>query len=62
MGLWYIYRPFPRQEPLFGNQVIPEFDKDPVHSTVRYREKAVPKFGPFGEKPPDIVAPAAPPL
>ncbi len=47
---------------LFGNQVIPEFDKDPVHSTVRYREKAVPKFGPFGEEPPEIIAPAAPPL
>jgi alkanesulfonate monooxygenase SsuD/methylene tetrahydromethanopterin reductase-like flavin-dependent oxidoreductase (luciferase family) len=25
----------------FGKNVIPEFDKDPVHSTARYRQKAV---------------------
>ena len=25
---------------LFGTQVIPRFDKDPVHSTTRYREAA----------------------
>ena len=34
---------------LFGKYVIPEFDKDPVHSTVRYREAAggplVPRVG-----------------
>jgi alkanesulfonate monooxygenase SsuD/methylene tetrahydromethanopterin reductase-like flavin-dependent oxidoreductase (luciferase family) len=26
---------------LFGTKVIPEFDKDPVHSTTRYRDSAV---------------------
>ena len=25
---------------LFGQHVVPRFDKDPVHSTTRYREKA----------------------
>ena len=25
---------------LFGKHVIPEFDKDPVHSTTRYRATA----------------------
>ena len=25
---------------LFGKEVIPEFDKDPVHSTTRYRAQA----------------------
>ena len=25
---------------LFGREVIPRFDKDPVHSTTRYREAA----------------------
>jgi len=29
---------------LFGDQVIPEFDKDPVHSTTRYRENAIPRY------------------
>src|SRR5690606_23128899 len=28
---------------LFGSKVIPEFDRDPVHSTTRYREQARPK-------------------
>ena len=33
---------------IFGNQVIPEFDKDPEHSTARYRRNAgAPKYGPF---------------
>lgn len=32
---------------LFGGQVIPEFDKDPVHSTTRYREEAVRKYPDF---------------
>ena len=27
---------------LFGREVIPQFDKDPVHSTTRYREAASP--------------------
>jgi hypothetical protein len=25
---------------VFGDKVIPEFDKDPVHSTTRYRQQA----------------------
>jgi len=29
---------------LFGREVIPHFDKDPVHSTTRYREAAFPGF------------------
>ena len=32
---------------LFGDKVIPEFDKDRKHSTDYYREQAVPKFGRF---------------
>lgn len=39
---------------LFGEQVIPEFDRDPVHSTTRYRQGAVPKHGPFEREPPRI--------
>ncbi|HEY2428432.1 MAG TPA: LLM class flavin-dependent oxidoreductase [Acidimicrobiales bacterium] len=38
---------------LFGTKVIPEYDKDPVHSTSRYRETARPKYAPFnGPVPP----------
>jgi hypothetical protein len=25
---------------LFGNEVLPKFDKNPVHSTTRYRQAA----------------------
>ena len=32
---------------LFGDKVIPEFDKDPVHSTDCYRAEAKPKFPEF---------------
>ena len=39
---------------VFGKQVIPEFDKDPVHSTTRYRESAVPKHPTFNAPPPDL--------
>ena len=28
---------------LFGKEVLPQFDKDPIHSTTRYREAAIPK-------------------
>jgi alkanesulfonate monooxygenase SsuD/methylene tetrahydromethanopterin reductase-like flavin-dependent oxidoreductase (luciferase family) len=38
----------------FGKGVIPEFDKDPVHSTTRYRENARPKFPMFNNPPPKI--------
>jgi hypothetical protein len=30
---------------LFGKEVIPQFDKDPVHSTTRQREAAAAKLG-----------------
>jgi alkanesulfonate monooxygenase SsuD/methylene tetrahydromethanopterin reductase-like flavin-dependent oxidoreductase (luciferase family) len=39
---------------VFGKQVIPEFDRDPVHSTTRYRQSAVPRYGPFEREPPTI--------
>ena len=39
---------------VFGKHVIPEFDKDPVHSTTRYRENAVAKYGPFEHEPAHI--------
>jgi alkanesulfonate monooxygenase SsuD/methylene tetrahydromethanopterin reductase-like flavin-dependent oxidoreductase (luciferase family) len=35
----------------FGSQVIPEFDKDPVVSTDRYRANARPKFKTFNREP-----------
>jgi hypothetical protein len=39
---------------LFGDVVIPEFDRDPVHSTTRYREAAQPRFEMFNHPVPDI--------
>jgi len=39
---------------LFGSKVIPQFDTDPVHSTTRYREKAVRKYPDFTFPIPDI--------
>ena len=39
---------------LFGKQVIPEFDKDPVHRTTRMRQTAKPKYARFENEPPDI--------
>ena len=38
----------------FGKHVIPEFDKDPVHSTTHFRRTATPKFEPFNNPPPEI--------
>jgi alkanesulfonate monooxygenase SsuD/methylene tetrahydromethanopterin reductase-like flavin-dependent oxidoreductase (luciferase family) len=38
----------------FGKHVIPEFDKDPVHSTTHHRATAKPKFSAFNAPPPDI--------
>jgi len=40
---------------LFGDNVIPEFDKDRKHSTDYYREQAVPKYGPFSKPLPEDV-------
>ena len=39
---------------VFGKEVIPEFDRDLVHSTTHYREAAVAKYGPFETDPPAI--------
>jgi alkanesulfonate monooxygenase SsuD/methylene tetrahydromethanopterin reductase-like flavin-dependent oxidoreductase (luciferase family) len=39
---------------LFGDRVIPEFDKDPVHSTTRYREQATRRFPDFAHPVPDV--------
>jgi alkanesulfonate monooxygenase SsuD/methylene tetrahydromethanopterin reductase-like flavin-dependent oxidoreductase (luciferase family) len=39
---------------LFGSKVIPEFDKDPVHSTTRYRQQAKPKYPMFNNPPADL--------
>jgi alkanesulfonate monooxygenase SsuD/methylene tetrahydromethanopterin reductase-like flavin-dependent oxidoreductase (luciferase family) len=45
---------------LFGTKVIPEYDKDPVHSTTRYREQAVPKYSQFNHPVPDVSVRALP--
>ena len=46
---------------VFGKHVIPEFDKDPVHSTTRYRETAQPRFPVFNGDIDPIVNKATPP-
>ena len=46
---------------VFGKYVIPEFDKDPVHSTTRYRETAKPQFSVFNGDVDPIVNKAIPP-
>ena len=38
---------------IFGDQVIPEFDTDPVHSTTNYRAMAEPKYQTFNNELPD---------
>ena len=45
----------------FGKYVIPEFDKDPVHSTTRMREKAERQFPMFNGEIDPIVNNAVPP-
>jgi alkanesulfonate monooxygenase SsuD/methylene tetrahydromethanopterin reductase-like flavin-dependent oxidoreductase (luciferase family) len=45
---------------LFGDKVIPEYDKDRVHSTTRYREQAKPVFPEFSHAVPDIDIPVIP--
>jgi alkanesulfonate monooxygenase SsuD/methylene tetrahydromethanopterin reductase-like flavin-dependent oxidoreductase (luciferase family) len=46
----------------FGDQVIPEHDKDRVHSTDHYRAKAVPKYARVNEPMPDIEWPTVLPV
>ena len=45
---------------LFGTKVIPEYDKDPVHSTTRYRETAKPKYQRWNRPIADIEIPVLP--
>ncbi len=45
---------------VFGSKVIPEFDSDPVHSTTRYREQAVPRYPEFGYPVPDVTVEVIP--
>jgi len=45
---------------VFGTGVIPEFDKDPVHSTTRYRATATPKYPVYAEAVPDVTVGALP--
>jgi alkanesulfonate monooxygenase SsuD/methylene tetrahydromethanopterin reductase-like flavin-dependent oxidoreductase (luciferase family) len=48
---------------LFGDKVIPEFDKDRTHSTDYYRATAEPKFGTFSEPlPADVEWPSIIPV
>ena len=46
---------------VFGDRVIPEFDSDPVHSTTRYREKAVRQYPEFAFPVPEGLEIAEPP-
>jgi alkanesulfonate monooxygenase SsuD/methylene tetrahydromethanopterin reductase-like flavin-dependent oxidoreductase (luciferase family) len=39
---------------LFGTKIIPEFDKDPVHSTTRYRQTAKRKYPEFAHPVPEV--------
>jgi hypothetical protein len=45
---------------VFGTKVIPEFDKDEIHSTTRYRATAKPKYPEFGFEVPEIQVPGLP--
>ena len=45
---------------VFGTKVIPEFDKDEVHSTTRYRATAQRKYPDFASDVPDIEVPGLP--
>jgi alkanesulfonate monooxygenase SsuD/methylene tetrahydromethanopterin reductase-like flavin-dependent oxidoreductase (luciferase family) len=47
---------------LFGDNVIPEFDKDRTHSTDYYRAEAKPKFGTFAKPLPDVEWPTVIPV
>src|SRR5947208_1379223 len=47
---------------VFGDRVIPEHDKDRVHSTDRYRATAVPKYERFSKPLPDIAWPTRLPV
>ena len=46
---------------VFGQQVIPEFDTDPEHSTTKYRRQAQRRFPTFNNSVDPIVDQATPP-
>ena len=46
---------------VFGQQVIPEFDTDPEHSTTKYRRQAQRRFSTFNNPVDPIVDQATPP-
>jgi hypothetical protein len=46
----------------FGKHVIPEFDKDPIHSTTKQREAYVAKRGPLKKRSLGRAAPKVPVL
>jgi alkanesulfonate monooxygenase SsuD/methylene tetrahydromethanopterin reductase-like flavin-dependent oxidoreductase (luciferase family) len=45
---------------LFGTKVIPEYDRDPVHSTTRYREQAVRRYPDFAHPVADLAVSVIP--
>jgi len=45
---------------LFGGKIIPEFDKDPQHSTARYRATAERKYPDFAGTPPTVTVDVLP--
>jgi alkanesulfonate monooxygenase SsuD/methylene tetrahydromethanopterin reductase-like flavin-dependent oxidoreductase (luciferase family) len=47
---------------IFGNEVIPEFDRDPQHSTTRYRRSAQRRYPDFAEPIPAGLDIAEPPI
>ncbi|HUJ63993.1 MAG TPA: hypothetical protein VLX59_00535, partial [Acidimicrobiales bacterium] len=47
---------------LFGDKVIPEHDRDRIHSTDRYRAKARPKYPTFNQPLPDVEWPTLVPV
>lgn len=47
---------------VFGNEVIPEYDRDPVHSTTRYRANATRRYPDFTHPVPEGLDAVEPPL
>lgn len=39
---------------VFGQEIIPEYDTDPEHSTTKFRRNAVPKYSPVNHPIPDL--------
>jgi alkanesulfonate monooxygenase SsuD/methylene tetrahydromethanopterin reductase-like flavin-dependent oxidoreductase (luciferase family) len=47
---------------IFGNEVIPEYDTDPVHSTTKYRKSAARRYPDFAHPVPEGIDIATPPI